>query len=98
SPCPRHFPYTTLFRSLLDENLMKEAGIYLSLPKLSYADVLNDEKTIELDDSYSYKINEYDSIWSPTENELQLTQSISIKHPSKRSEEHTSELQSRFDL
>lgn len=72
-----------LLYKLLDENLMKEAGIYLSLPKLSYADVLNDEKTIELDDSYSYKINEYDSIWSPTENELQLTQSISIKHPSK---------------
>lgn len=65
----------------LNETLSERAKFTISPPKLSYSDVVNEEKTIPLNDTSTYNINELDSVWSPTENELYITQDILIDSP-----------------
>src|SRR5699024_12571256 len=97
-PNSTFFPYTTLFRSIVDNksrtrfmNTLKDLGLF-SLQKSVFIGQLNAAELRSLK-HYAYKnLNPREDkvFWLPT--------ALDEKRLQERSEEHTSELQSRFDL
>src|SRR5207249_5746573 len=82
---PTLLPYTTLFRSV--EKLNKEQGAGLTVPAIVRP--LADD-TLRLKHQLTENMDR--------ENQSPMDQAVAIDKLLKRSEEHTSELQSRFDL
>lgn len=71
----------SLYKQLTPE-LINAAKFDVSLPSLAFINSVNDESTIELDDSYNYNINDFSPEWSPIDNNLTLRQQITISNPS----------------
>lgn len=70
----------------IDEELLNASGIRFSSVELSYENITNnEEKYIDVKNSESmeFHINEFDSIWSPKENNLRLEQLVTIDSPFK---------------
>ena len=68
----------------IDDKLIKDSNIRFSALSLSYysTDTLNEENiNIESNELNYIQINEYDSMWSPNENNLILKQSLLIEKP-----------------
>src|SRR5699024_12778454 len=86
-PKPTHFPYTTLFRS--NEIYQNEKGYQIGLGGGS---------SEELGDSKHLKMwKEADGAYDPKSQRMMIKDALP-EATQERSEEHTSELQSRFDL
>jgi hypothetical protein len=69
----------------IDDDLMQRAGIHFSSIELTYSNK-TDEKEILINvnenELTSIYVNEEDSMWSPSENELRFLQNLTIKDPS----------------
>src|SRR5699024_12720943 len=89
-PISSLFPYTTLFRSMVSVIMMSCLGIAFSSGKDYYQSYI---ETISGDYHYSIDSNSQKTI-----DTIQNDQLVQEYYLSQRSEEHTSELQSRFDL
>lgn len=66
----------------LDEELSEKVGVEIKPPKLNYTN--NDEtKEIILDEEFDgvLTINSFDSLWSPNENNLKISQMFTISNP-----------------
>src|SRR5207249_9182166 len=96
TPWSTHFPYTTLFRSDLLEEEGQVVGVRAKTPDGPFevrADLTvgADGRSSIVRDQAELKVNEFgapmDVLW------FRLS-----RRPDDRSEEHTSELQSRFEL
>src|SRR5699024_12407732 len=91
------FPYTTLFRSAKDADLVLfvvDSSIPLDENDREIMELLKGKKAIVI-------LNKADLEQIVTEDELKGMTShpvVSVSAKEERSEEHTSELQSRFDL
>ncbi|EAE3409281.1 TPA: hypothetical protein PNM84_001333 [Listeria monocytogenes] len=72
----------SLYRKMTDD-LLGEVGIYISAPEFKYMYEKN-EKEILLNESFDgiLTINEYDSMWSPNENNLEMSQLFRFENPS----------------
>src|SRR5207249_8414183 len=86
-PSPTLLPYTTLFRSL--DGCPFDCGACPSHQQKVYLPVIPITSSCNLDCPICYTINKNDSAHN---------MSIEAMEKILRSEEHTSELQSRFDL
>lgn len=72
-----------LYRKLNNE-FIEKANVRFEQLKLSYISVDDlEEKEIEINEEslVSYNINEFDSMWSPYENNLKLEQKLIIEYP-----------------
>lgn len=66
----------------LTPKLIDEAKFEISLPTLGFINSMNEETTIDLDDSYNYNVNDISPEWSPVENNLTVRQQFIISNPS----------------
>src|SRR5699024_12517605 len=83
-PRPRSFPYTPLFRSRFDGALERRAG-------LRHAQV---QRVVALRGELTVGLHHDDGV-VVLDGDLDVAEAVLLE---QRSEEHTSELQSRFDL
>src|SRR5699024_12745788 len=83
----RLFPYTTLFRSA---SLFKDENIKTEYDKI--------KKPITVNKRFSTYLATSPKTKSPIKQAIALGKTVSPAREGERSEEHTSELQSRFDL
>ncbi|MCE7785402.1 hypothetical protein [Staphylococcus xylosus] len=70
----------------IDEDLLDASGIKFSPIELSYENITNnEEKYIDIthSESMEFHINEFDTMWSPKENNLRLEQLLTIDSPFK---------------
>ena len=70
----------------IDEDLLNASGIKFSPIELSYENITNnEEKYIDIthSESMEFHINEFDTMWSPKENNLRLEQLLIIDSPFK---------------
>src|SRR5207249_10363531 len=90
-PRPTLFPYTTLFRSMA----MKPGRFWFSLPRPYVTHEPREGRTSRASPQFMSKS---DGSWLGTSAYIDRITQTSSMHAPTRSEEHTSELQSRFDL
>ena len=70
----------------IDEELLNVSGIQFHPVELSYDNLSNnDEEYIDVSnvENMEFQINEFDSMWSPSENNLRIKQTLTIDNPSK---------------
>src|SRR5699024_12742634 len=90
-PIPRLFPYTTLFRSHDPVNVVTYEGVFPGLREPQNSDELLLRTTPVL-----LAVGWY--LYRPNPSPANAPDSSTIRTSTWRSEEHTSELQSRFEL
>ncbi|RIP34986.1 hypothetical protein BUZ14_07385 [Staphylococcus gallinarum] len=70
----------------IDEKLLNVSGIKFHPVELSYDNLSNnDEQYIDVSnvENKEFQINEFDAMWSPSENNLRIKQTLTIDNPSK---------------
>src|SRR5699024_12366067 len=91
-PRPPLFPYTTLFRSVLPSRWLR-VRVPLAAPHTSVRHALAQRHTV-----YPRAVCQIARVEGRTQPGYPETRYTIVRRPYVRSEEHTSELQSRFDL
>lgn len=70
----------------IDEELLDVSGINFSPVELSYENITNNEEIsidVKNSETMEFHINEFDSMWSPKENNLRIEQVVTIDSPYK---------------
>src|SRR5207249_7485740 len=98
SPPSPLFPYTTLFRSVFREQCSLQSGRVLRLQHLEHRrrDHVAEEHDAAHPQPERHQIKPFDRLRHRARRVAEITDSAIADNA--RSEEHTSELQSRFDL